>query len=158
MIVQAPPAFVAGWYFFGGRTFGWIWWWNHIHFIEPSSNMVGEIRCPRKLMCMSFEDPMLLSEIFWQWIKAASTIHISLLRLQQFVSVTSLFPETLQPWLTVNIFILRLEDDSYHFFHFMARWGSRWCFNVVWDPNFGILFMIGSSTDWRITTNQEITI
>ena len=50
-------------FFFLEGTFGWIWW-NLIHFIEPSNNIVGEIRCPRKLMCMSFEDPILQVRFF----------------------------------------------------------------------------------------------
>lgn len=56
-LFQAPPASVAGWYFFWGGTFGWICLPNHLHFIEPSSNIVGEIRCPPEIVCMSFEDP-----------------------------------------------------------------------------------------------------
>lgn len=100
-----PPAVFLDVYFFLEGTFGWIWW-NLIHFIEPSNNIVGEIRCPRKLMCMSVWRSHTSK---WDFLamkgRFQSRIHISLLRLQQFVSVIRFSPETLQPWLTVNIFI-----------------------------------------------------
>lgn len=92
-LFQAPPASVAGWYFFGGELLAESA--CQIIFISSSLPATSWVKsdAPRKLCACLLKIPILLSEIFLaRKRRFQSRIHIGMLRLQRLVSATSVFP------------------------------------------------------------------